>query len=168
MDNYCPVCKIPLAGKNYDGVKYLECSQCAGIWIYDDDLKRLESENVQDLNTIDSMNVPMHPVGSPVDLLACPECGNDLVQFHFLMEGPIILHRCDPCKGLWIGDGELVQMAAAIKAANLPPTPAEIHSAANAATEAQFDQEHAATMARCHMISNVCRQLSTRVGYGWF
>ena len=190
MNHSCPVCKTTLTGKVYDGVTFSECPQCAGVWIFEDDLKQLESENVQDLDRMDVANVPVQPVESPSSPLPCPECGVAMEQFHFVIDGPILLHRCSSCEGLWIDDGKLTQMAAAIEAANRPPTPEEIALAnqgrtdaifgippknapapasdatagtvprAESAAEVQFDQEHAATMARYNAIASVCRVLS--------
>ena len=185
MIHSCPNCKVTLASKVYDGVAFTECPQCMGVWIFEDDLRHLESENVHDLEKIDETSAPIHPVSSPSEVLACPDCGMAMQQCHFMIDGPILLHRCSACEGLWVDHGELTQMAQAIEAANRPPTREEI-AAANGAiasppppakqvpprtessTEQLFDQEHAVTMARYQAISSVCKLLSTRVGYGFF
>jgi Zn-finger nucleic acid-binding protein len=186
----CPVCRVDLVGKIYDGVTFTECPQCAGVWFFEDDLKHLESENVQDLGLVDLMDVPIQPAGSPSDALVCPMCGQAMGQFHFMADSPILLHRCASCEGLWIEHGKLTQMAAAIEAAQKPPTSEEIALAGNAAlagsveqqpigaasqpadgtaprtesaVEISFDREHAATMERYHAVTAVCRLLSFRI-----
>lgn len=184
MVHSCPVCNTALTDKMYDGVAFLECPQCAGIWIYETDLKQLETKNIKDLNQLDIMDVPIKPVESPADVLTCLECGGTMEQFHFMMDTPIMLHRCDACEGLWINHGELTQMEAAIEAANQPPTAEEIaivkgerpinHPAdaskeaapgtrIESAAEMSFDNEHADTMAKYSTISSICRLLSTRI-----
>lgn len=71
----CPECGTALAGKIYDGVAFSECPQCAGVWFFEDDLKHLETENVQDLDAVDLLEAPIKPVEAASALLACPMCG---------------------------------------------------------------------------------------------
>ena len=41
-------------------------------------------------------------------------------QFHFMMHGPILLHHCGACEGLWIYHGQLTQIAQAIESREPP------------------------------------------------
>lgn len=184
MAHSCPECGADLAGKIYDGVTFSECPQCAGVWFFEDDLKHIECEDVQNLDKIDLLEAPIKPVAAPTMTLACPMCGGAMGQYHFMEDNPILLHRCAACEGVWIEHGQLTQMAAAVEAANKPPT-AEEMAAANqplpmqhtgavpqamgsqpgqvprveSAAEIAFDQEHAATMARYQRITGVARSL---------
>jgi len=192
MVHSCPVCKVALEDKVYDGVTFSECSQCSGVWILEDDLRNLESENLQDLDHLDLSDVPIQPAGSPTAKLACPECGQEMEQFHFMVDTPILLHRCDSCDGIWIDHGELAQMEAAIGVANRPPTAEEIALANQARkdweagkttvvtadepapgaaprteseAELQFDQAHAAELVHYQAIGNVWNVLFNRIGH---
>jgi Zn-finger nucleic acid-binding protein len=178
MVHSCPTCKVPLKDQAFDGVAFAECPECAGVYIHEEDLRKLETQSVHELDKLDMANVALHPAGSASDVLACPQCDKPMEQFHFLIDGPVLLHRCNACEGLWIEHGKLTQMAAAIEAAHSPATPEERialnHSAptaaaprAESAAEMQFDREHERTMARYRGITAVCRGLSTRMRYGY-
>jgi hypothetical protein len=64
-------------------------------------------------------------------------------QFHFLIDTPIILHRCDNCEGLWIGSGELTQMSAALVEVDRPATEKEIAMAKGIEPQAREEDAHA-------------------------
>jgi Zn-finger nucleic acid-binding protein len=184
MVHPCPECGAELAGRIYDGVAFSECPQCAGVWFFEDDLKHLEKQDVEGLDRIDLLETPVKPAPAPTAALACPMCGGAMAQFHSLAADPVVLHRCAACEGLWMEHGQLTQMAAAVEAANKPPTPEEIALANQAlagpaagsapqpapsqpgqagrvesAAEIAFDQEHAATMAHYQRITSVARAL---------
>ena len=116
MIRTCPVCRIGLVDQKFDGVNFAECPQCAGVWILEEELKRLESVGVDELKRLDAMERPMSVPPPPASsVFACPSCGGAMEQFHFLYNTPIMLHRCQPCGGLWIEDGEMAQMATMIE-----------------------------------------------------
>jgi|GEM_PF-2327482 len=189
MVHTCPVCKSDLTGKIYDGVTFSECPQCAGVWFFEDDLKHLESENVDDLKRIDLMDVPVKPAVSS-DEMACPMCNQPMARFHFVMDNSILLARCSTCRGIWFDHGELTKVADVIRAKSRPLTQQEIAQTSKAEAdiilkrnvkpavprvesevERHFDAEHAATMARYQAITTVCKMLSTRIndyGGGWW
>jgi Zn-finger nucleic acid-binding protein len=168
----CPECGAALAGKMYDGVAFSECPQCAGVWFFEDDLKHLETENVQDLDAVDLLEAPIKPVGAPSALLACPMCGGAMQQYHFMEDNPIVIHRCTPCAGLWMEHGQLKQMAEAASGTVPQPAPAvapagQAAPRVESAAELGFDQQHAAAMAHYQTITNACRLFNTRIrSYG--
>jgi Zn-finger nucleic acid-binding protein len=167
MVHSCPICKVALTDKVYDRVAFLECSQCAGIWIIQADLKQLEYENVNDLVQIDLQNVPVKSANHlPTNALTCPKCSGDMEQFHFMVDTPIILNRCSDCEGLWIDDGELAQMAAAIQAAYQPPTTKELGLAKDVLVDAQLS--NAAAINHYNNVTSFFKLLCTRTSMPWF
>lgn len=181
MVHSCPTCRVALRDQIFDGVVFAECPECAAVYIHEADLRQLETQSTHELDKLDIANVALHPAGAASDVLPCPQCDKPMEQFHFLIDGPILLHRCNACEGLWIEHGKLTQMAAAIEAAHSPATPQERnalnHGAAavgqtgtprtESAAELQFDREHERTMARYRGITTVCRGLSQRIRYGY-
>lgn len=166
MVHSCPICKIALTDKVYDRAAFSECSQCAGIWITQDNLKQLEYENVNDLVQIDLQNVPIKPANLPTNTLTCPKCSDEMEQFHFMVDTPIMLNRCSDCEGLWIDDGELTQMAEAIQAAYQPPTTKELGLAKEVLADAQLT--NASTINHYNNATKLFKLLCTRTSMPWF
>jgi len=171
MIRTCPVCRIGLVDQKFDGVSFAECPQCAGIWILEEELKRLESVGVDELKRLDGMERPMSvPPPAASSVFACPSCGQAMEQFHFLYNTPIMLHRCQPCGGLWIEDGEMAQMATMIEQGDSVGTNLGVDRAKADEIMARFTQEHEETMARYQSVANVCRALCCWVrpyGFWW-
>ena len=72
MIHNCPVCKIGLSDKAFHGTSFEECGQCAGVWITEQALERLEADDLRDLEAIDAMDVPVHPADPGSAALPCP------------------------------------------------------------------------------------------------
>lgn len=163
MNHNCPECNVALVAKVFDGVSFEECQECGGVWILEEALRQLELKDVEDLGRIDQMDTPTKPAPPEESTVACPACGKTMDAFHFLIDTPIRLHRCLSCNGLWIGHGELTQMAAALEDAKKPITKEEAVLAQKAELEAEFEEDHRRTMQRYQSITGICKVLSTRL-----
>jgi Zn-finger nucleic acid-binding protein len=160
MAHNCPTCSIPLEGGVFGASRFEECPQCAGVWILEQALKAIESGSAHNLEQLDSMETPAHPVTPTASERACPACGQTMQRFRFLVTTNIELDRCETCEGLWVDDGELAKMADAIEEANRPATPEELKAMRKAqavAAEARLDQQRSEAEARSQFVVQTCK-----------
>ena len=107
----CPRCRVPLEERVHAvpglDVKADHCPKCAGVFLDENELKRLTGKrNVNQLIT-EYLGVD---VGSD---LVCPKCGGLMDDEHFQGEGEkITLDVCTTCKGVWLDARELEAVAA--------------------------------------------------------
>jgi Zn-finger nucleic acid-binding protein len=167
MTHKCPDCQVPLRTESFEGLSIEECPQCAGIWILDQDLKRLEAEGAAELERLDAAGKPSRTPSPAPSTRPCPACNLIMERFHFAYNTPVVLDRCTLCEGLWIDDGELTGMAAVLHAEEHPEHDPATAKAEAALVMARFEMEHERTMDRYRMITKICRGLSWRMWWYW-
>src|SRR5690242_3541966 len=108
MARLCPDCRETMREEAHHGVRLDVCAYCAGVWFDQGELGRLQRENLALLADIDTLHVPeVRPRGEAKSRRSCPECGEPLKPFHYLLSSPIELDSCGRCLGVWAEDGEL-------------------------------------------------------------
>lgn len=111
MRRDCPRDKTPLEAREHEipgrNVEADHCPKCNGIYLDEDELKRLTGHrNVNQLIT-EYLGVD---VGSD---LICPSCGGLMDDEHFTGEdGSITIDVCTTCRGVWLDARELEAIAA--------------------------------------------------------
>jgi Zn-finger nucleic acid-binding protein len=155
MSDSCPVCRISLRDREFLNISFRECPQCAGIWLFKEALSSIQNEDARNLAVMESMASGI-PSAKPSVVRECPSCGLAMERFRYLIHTPIALDRCNSCKGLWIDDGELMQMAEALTQEVQQPAGIDCDpelEARKRVTIALFTTQHEREMARYHAMA---------------
>ena len=110
----CPRCSEELQSTNAGTVQVEECPGCKGLWIGDDELRRLKDEVDPDLRWMDfelwehpdRFHVSATPVG-------CPNCGRQIAAIDYGDTG-IEVDYCTHCRGVWVDSGEFEKIVHAL------------------------------------------------------
>jgi Zn-finger nucleic acid-binding protein len=106
----CPVCGPPLRAANISGVAARVCGQCQGTLLAQIDMIRtLEAMSVELLKAFDP-DMHLDPVGSTRGVVACPQCQAPMARDDYCSAGLVFFDRCERCRLLWLGAGELGTM----------------------------------------------------------
>lgn len=110
MRRDCPRCRVPLEEQEHEipgfNVKADHCPKCAGVFLDENELKRLTGHrNVNQLVT------EYLGVDAGSDLL-CPSCGGLMDDEHFHGVEKVVIDVCLTCHGVWLDAGELEAIAA--------------------------------------------------------
>jgi len=114
----CPVCKKTLIVVEYDTVEIDYCSQCGGMWLDAGELEMLLPENYPGRNMLEAVSPCLE---SPESTQRCPLCRKKMQKVRFLPEWPII-DKCPANQGLWLDQGELLELLGYHKADSSPIT----------------------------------------------
>jgi uncharacterized protein len=105
----CPRCNIELTNKTILDFKYFlhidYCRSCGGIWLDNEELKRLEK-------TIEPTFYEIRKIPGKVEqlkILICPSCNHSqiLQKLQHPRDKHVILDFCPVCHGAWLDTGEL-------------------------------------------------------------
>lgn len=114
----CPVCRLPMHGRQYEGRLICHCSNCHGHWLRKPQLKHVIETRIVSFDmtvavalarTTPSRDVPINEFGR---MLSCPDCNLDLDSRKYADDSPITVNRCVECEGVWLDrdELELIQM----------------------------------------------------------
>lgn len=123
----CPACQRPLHRFKAGTVTLDGCDGgCGGIWF---DHRELEKVDREFAHAADKIADIFHDPDVKVDdyaVRSCPRCaGVTLDKKLYSLGSGVIMDRCLKCKGVWLDNGELEKIQAA-----LHPHPAPVRSAA--------------------------------------
>jgi Zn-finger nucleic acid-binding protein len=113
----CPRCTKVLEEKTIGGVTSEGCPGCGGAWFDDGELNEVAKRDPSALIAIDETfkNTLTRP---PYErTLRCPVCLDGLTTFEFEHFPGIAVDGCRKCRGIWVDDGELTQIAERIRKA---------------------------------------------------
>ncbi len=112
----CPICRSDLNPIDFMGVKLDVCTQCAGIWFDEGELRLLSRESPDSMRKLEAMYVPeLEIVNAPTGLKKCPRCQVALDTYRYLYDSPVKIDSCPKCNGVFVEDEELPGIADAIK-----------------------------------------------------
>ncbi|NCQ29844.1 MAG: hypothetical protein GW802_20855 [Armatimonadetes bacterium] len=138
----CPVDGETLQAVGVGTLAIDVCEVCGGKWFDDKELTLLTKQGVRAMAQLDAdypnTTGSMPPPGGK----ACPICEKqELFGFSFKHTPGVVLEGCRGCKGLWLDQGKLIQLAVKL---GLPPDeipqPAAATEAPAAPTEVQCPQ----------------------------
>lgn len=110
----CPRCSQELRGSTSGGVHIEECPGCNGLWLAEDELRRLKDAVDPDLSWMD-FELWQHPdrfhvTSAPVE---CPNCGRQIAAIDY-GDTAIEVDYCTHCRGVWLDSGELEKIVHAL------------------------------------------------------
>jgi len=111
----CPRCTKVLVEKTIVAVTLEGCPGCGGAWFDQGELDAIAKREPSALITVDQAftNTLTRP---PYDRsLRCPVCLDTLQTFEFEHFPGTKLDGCKQCRGIWVDDGELTQIAERIQ-----------------------------------------------------
>lgn len=111
----CPRCTKVLEEKVVLGVTLEGCPGCGGAWFDGGELNAIAKHDPAALITIDQAfeNTLSQP---PYErALRCPVCLDTLEPFEFEHFPGISVDACKECRGIWVDDGQLTQIAERIQ-----------------------------------------------------
>lgn len=84
------------------------CSECAGIWFDDGELRALAAAAPQALAILDEQHAPaLELLNTPDSLKQCPRCSVRLDSFRYAYDSTVVIDGCAKCHGVFIEDQEL-------------------------------------------------------------
>jgi Zn-finger nucleic acid-binding protein len=110
----CPRCSQRLRTTTSGGVHIEECPDCNGLWLAEDELRRLKDAVDPDLSWMD-FELWQHPdrfhvTPAPVE---CPSCGRQIAAIDY-GNTTIEVDYCTHCRGVWLDSGELDKIVHAL------------------------------------------------------
>ena len=109
-----------MSQRSFFGVLLDTCDHCAGIFFDEGEICQIrERGGVRAFDELDKLVQPEAGHVSPEehDPRKCPACFTTMRRFRYLYTSPVFLDSCDGCGGVWVEDGELLQMRECIQAA---------------------------------------------------
>ena len=113
--NRCPACGASLATRTQSGVEIDECPQCHGIWLDDDELRKIKDAADPNLNWLDFQlwkHKDRFRVSARPEI--CPRCARPMVAIDYDKTG-VEVHYCTACRGVWLEGGALEKIIAALE-----------------------------------------------------
>lgn len=112
----CPVCNQSLSAAKYQYLPYHYCKQCEGIWVEAELLKNMAVRMAVDLKIKPKDIIPFKPrtvEASPQrkNFRFCPQCSKKMKTINFGYDSNVFIDRCDSCNGIWLDEGEILQLA---------------------------------------------------------
>lgn len=111
---HCPVCHDQLVSKILHGQQIDECQNQHGFWVDDGELTAM----LRAIQTIPEPSVPLpNAAGASLqqrfqtEAICCPNCATKILPSVYAYDSGIIVHRCDQCRGSWISDEKLSEIA---------------------------------------------------------
>ncbi len=105
----CPDCRSPMHHVNVGAASFMECNECASVWIEADEFTRMCTDREQ-RGAIAAMVGTSRSIEAPrkngVRYLSCPVCKRTMNRQNFGRRSGVII---DVCKGhgVWFEEGEL-------------------------------------------------------------
>lgn len=99
----CPACKIPLKEIERSGQWVDRCPNCFGTWFDENELSAV-------LEHASNSNHSASDVPAPSSM-TCPKCDDHIEATVYSYDSSITINRCNSCKGVWLENGQLQQIA---------------------------------------------------------
>ncbi len=116
MAGICPRCGDNLEEKRFGDIPLDGCRGCGGIWFDCNELNVLVRDPQAGLMEIERAFNPAMFGGSKEGEMLCPRCSDPLSPFSFSHTPNVQVDVCRRCKGIWLDEGELQQIAGRIRA----------------------------------------------------
>ncbi len=113
----CPRCAEAMEAQEIGNFVVQLCQKCEGSFYSGDQLFKVESLGVQELEQSSLAATLVADQGEDLDLealLDCPVCSEQMCRYHHLGDDSIELDEC-PEHGIWLDDGELGALLAFIQ-----------------------------------------------------
>lgn len=102
----CPKCNNPMEIQTIENVEIDVCSNCAGVWFDQDELRKAKDQAEPDANWMDfeiwkhedRFKFSQRPV-------KCPKCNVDMVIINY-DDTDVEIDYCPQCRGTWLDEGE--------------------------------------------------------------
>lgn len=99
-----------------EGLSFLRCLTCAGIYVTPKLLKELGPLPAAAITHIDELVKPAQPAVAraarrSADPRDCPRCHTLMLPYTVECKSPITLDRCGVCEGVWADDHELAAVS---------------------------------------------------------
>ncbi len=120
MPRICPDCNAAMNQKSFFGELLDTCAHCAGIFFDEGEICRIkEKGGVRAFDELDTMVQPEAGYVPPTEhpIRQCPACKVTMRRFRYMYTSPVFLDCCDGCGGVWVENGELLQMRECLQAA---------------------------------------------------
>lgn len=108
----CPHCAVPLTEREYGDIEIDCCLRCNGIWFDGGELEQVTADSLggelgseQRLSRVADLCRSIGPTQ-----LACPACGEPLVNHVLLEDEALEIDLCTLCDGVWLDAGELARL----------------------------------------------------------
>ena len=127
MSPNCPRCGSQLTDRAFGSVTLDGCTGCGGTWFDYDELTKLTRDPTTGLMDVERAFQPAIGGTETIGNMSCPRCSIGLYPFSYPHTPNVRLDACRQCKGIWVDNGELQQIAERIQAACRPmpaPSPA--------------------------------------------
>jgi len=148
----CPKCAERLEARAFGMVTVDGCAGCGGLWFDHQELNSLARDPSVGLMEVErAFQQPLAAVPAGGSM-RCPRCRVELYEFTFPHTPEVRLDACPACKGIWLDDGELQQIAERIARGRQEP--------GRAAAEAERVREHA-RLAASFLLSAPCPSCRT-------
>lgn len=115
-ESTCPRCGDALASRAFGAVELDGCPRCGGIWFDRGELNQVTRDPEIGLIEVErafERVLARSACHGPMD---CPRCRSRLVPYTFPHTPDIPVSICLACKGVWLDDGEVEQLAERIHA----------------------------------------------------
>jgi Zn-finger nucleic acid-binding protein len=118
----CPRCKGPLRSRTVGSTFFVECGNCAGLWLKQEDLESIcERADTQELVArAIAEAVPTRPVdaGKGPTYVPCPTCGSLMTRRNFGGASGVLIDLCRG-HGVWLDHRELERILAFVRQGGL-------------------------------------------------
>jgi Zn-finger nucleic acid-binding protein len=112
--NPCPRCHIALSPQQQGDITLESCERCHGQWLEPEDLKAIIEGTVL-LETGPAVRTGIDLTDVQEDA-PCPRCAVAMQPFNYAGDSGVILDKCPSCGSLWLDDGDLERVLAAVAA----------------------------------------------------
>ena len=105
----CPICKILLVRKTYEGVNIHACEKCTGTLLRFDRLRAVESR--RDKSEQELTNELVQAGEDTLEKIRCSRCLSNMEKrTKKLGSWEFTIDRCNKCKLVWLDAGELAKL----------------------------------------------------------
>jgi Zn-finger nucleic acid-binding protein len=101
--------EIKARGEGSDIIEIDQCSECGGLWLDPQELKKLDDNFFIDMEEIKYTGVEASADDTG---LTCPRCDSSpaLTKCHPQSHAELVVDTCPECKGFWLDKGELEKL----------------------------------------------------------
>ncbi len=118
----CPVCRLPMQARTYEGKFVEQCSGCLGHWLPRAKLQHIIVTRLVKFDTktaqalARSSSTRSIPPSELIRRLDCPTCRIEMTTRRFADDSPVVINRCFRCEGVWLDHFELEQIQMIVEA----------------------------------------------------
>jgi len=112
--------------RSFFGVLVDTCGGCGGIYFDEGEVSKIRAQGgPKAFEELDNMIQPEpgHVPSADDGQRRCPGCKATMTRFRYMYASPVFLDSCDACGGVWIENGELIQMKEYLEAAKAGKEP---------------------------------------------